>query len=331
MRYTAWSNPNRTAAWWLIVCSVLGLTALPAAGAYPERPIRLVMPSPAGGGTDTTWRRITPKLGEILGQQIVVDNRGGASGNIGAEIALQAPADGYTLLACIASHTINPLIMKKVPYDLYRDFAPVSLAVVVPNILVTNPSLPARDTRELIAFIKARPGQLQFASAGMGSMPHLMMELFVSMAGLKMIHVPYKGAAPAVTDVIAGHVPMIASNILSTLPHVKAGKLRAYGVTTAVRSAAAPDIPTLAEGGLPGYEAAQWFGLLALAGTPRDVIARVHQAVVRAIEDPAVKDAFVRDGAVPSPSPTPDAFRDFMQAETKKWAKVVKESGMRVD
>lgn len=313
---------------YMLGCCLLGLPAA-ASGAYPDHPIRMVMPSPPGGGTDTAWRMITPKLGEILGQQIVVDNRGGASGNIGAEIAARAAPDGYTVLACIASHAINPLIMKKVPYDLHRDFAPISLAVVVPNILVSNPSLPARNMRELVAFIKARPGQLQFASAGLGSMPHLMMQLFASMARLDMIHVPYKGAGPAVVDVIAGHVPMIASNILSTLPHVRAGKLRPYGVTTATRSPAAPDIPTIAEGGLTGYEAAQWFGLLAPAGTPQDIVAKLHQAVVRAVDDPALKQRFVQDGAVPAPSATPEAFRQFMQEETRKWSKVVKAAGMK--
>lgn len=314
-----------------IACAVLCCAIVPAVvhAAYPDHPIRLVMPSPPGGGTDTAWRMITPKLAEILGQQIVVDNRGGASGNIGAEIAARAAPDGYTLLACIASHTINPLVMKKVPYDLDRDFAPVSLAVVVPNILVSHPALPARSTRELIAFIKARPGQVQYASAGLGSTPHLMMLLFVNMAGLDMIHVPYKGAAPGLVDVIAGHVPVIASNILSTLPQVKSGKVRAYGVTSAQRSAAAPDIPTIAEGGLPGYEAVQWFGLLAPAGTPRDIVAKLHASVVRALQDPAVRQRFIDDGAQPLPSASPEAFRDYMHAETKKWAKVIKDAGMR--
>lgn len=312
----------------MIGCCALGLSSA-AFGAYPDHPIRMVMPSPPGGGTDTAWRMITPKLGELLGQQIVVDNRGGASGNIGAEIVAHAAPDGYTVLACIASHTINPLIMRKVPYDLYRDFAPVTLAVVVPNILVSNPSLPTRDIRELIAFIKARPGQVQYASAGLGSMPHLMMQLFASMASLEMIHVPYKGAGPGVVDVIAGHVPIIASNILSTLPHVRAGKLRAYGVTTASRSPAAPDIPTIAEGGLPGYEAAQWFGLLVPAGTPSAIVAKLHEAVGRAVADPGLKQRFAQEGAVAAPSATPEAFRQFMQAETSKWSRVIKAAGMR--
>ena len=320
---------SRRAVACALLCSALAPVA--ARAAYPDRPIRLVMPSPPGGGTDTAWRMITPKLAEILGQQIIIDNRGGAAGNIGAELAARAVPDGYTLLACIASHTINPLIMKKVSYDLDRDFAPVSLAVVVPNILVSHPTLPARSTRELIAFIKARPGQLQYASAGLGSTPHMMMQLFVNMAGLDMIHVPYKGAAPGLTDVIAGHVPMIASNILSTLPHVKNGKVRAYGVTSAQRSSAAPDIPTIAEGGLPGYEAVQWFGLLAPAGTPHDIVAKLHASVVRVLQDPAVRQRFVDDGAQPLPSASPEAFRSYMRAETKKWAKVIKDAGIQSD
>ncbi len=310
---------------------VLALAPAVACAAYPERPVRLIMPSPAGGGTDTAWRRITPKLSEVLGQQIVVDNRGGASGNIGAEMVAHATPDGYTLLACIASHAINPLIMKKVPYDLDRDFAPVTLAVVVPNILVSHPSLPAHNTRELVAYVKARPGQVQYASAGVGSAPHLMMELFANMAGLRMIHVPYKGAAPGLTDVIAGHVPMIASNILSTLPHVKGGRVRAYGVTSAKRSPAAPDIPTLAEGGLAGYEAVQWFGMLAPAGTPREIVMKLHGAVAQALNDPTVKQRFVDDGADAAPSASPEEFRAYIRAESKKWTKVVKEAGIRGD
>ena len=234
----------------LLLC--MTATASLAAG-YPDRPVRLIVPSPPGGGTDVSARMFTPKLGEVLGQQIVVDNRGGASGNIGAEAAARAAPDGYTLLAGIASLTSNPYVMKKVPFDLERDFAPISLTVVVPNVLISHPSLPAKTVKDLIAFAKARPGQLSYASAGVGSVPHLMMEFFTSMGGLKMVHVPYKGAGPALTDVIAGHVPLMAANILSTLPHVKAGRVRAYGVTSATRAPAAPDIPTIAEAGLPGY------------------------------------------------------------------------------
>ena len=301
------------------------------AAEYPERPIRLIVPSPPGGGTDSSTRMITPKLGEILGQQVVVDNRGGASGNLGAEIALQAPPDGYTLLAAIASHTSNPYVMKKVPYDLERDFVPISRTVTVPNVLISHPSLPAKNVKELIAFAKARPGQLQYASAGIGSMPHLMMAFFVSAAGLEMTHVPYKGAGPALGDVIAGHVPIMAANILSTLPHVKAQRVRAYGVTSAKRASAAPDIPTIAEAGVPGYEAVQWFGLLAPAGTPAPIVTKLHGAVVQALTDPAIRKRFIDGGADPTPSSSPEEFAALIRAELKKWSRVVKDAGIRAE
>src|SRR5688572_1477213 len=270
------------------IAGVLCITAVmsAAAAAYPEKPVRLVVPSVPGGGTDATMRILAPKLSEILGQQVIIDNRGGAAGNIGAEAVARAAPDGYTLLAVIASHTINPHLMSKVPFDIDRDFAPISLAVTLPNVLVSNPSLPVRSVKELIAFAKARPGQLQFASAGFGSNPHLMMELFTSMTGIKMVHVPYKGAGPAFTDVIAGHVHMMAGNILSALPHIRSGRIRAYGVTSAMRSNGAPEIPTIAEAGVPGYEAVQWFGLLAPAGTPREIVNRLHAAVVQCLSDP---------------------------------------------
>ena len=311
--------------------SALWLAALNsfAMAAYPDKPVRLVIPSVPGGGTDTTMRIIAPKLGEILGQQVILDNRGGAAGNIGAEVAARAAPDGYTLLAVIASHTINPHLMSKVPFDLERDFTPISLAVTLPNVLVSNPSLPVRTVKELIAFTKARPGQLQYASAGYGSNPHLMMELFTSMAGIKMLHVPYKGAGPAFTDVIAGHVHMMAGNILSALPHIRSRRIRAYGVTSATRSSGAPEIPTIAEAGVPGYEAVQWFGLLAPAGTPRDIINRLHSAVVQTLTDPVLSKRFVSDGADPRPSKSPEEFAAFMRAEHKKWGQVVRSAGIK--
>jgi len=312
----------------LLVTFLCGAAGALAAG-YPERPVRLIVPSPPGGGTDTSARMITPKLGEVLGQQIVIDNRGGASGNIGAEAASRAAPDGYTLLATIASHTSNPFLMKKVSFSLERDFAPVSLTVVVPNVLISHPSLPTRNLKELIAFARARPGQLNYASAGVGSIPHLMMELFIGMGRLKMVHVPYKGAGPGLSDVIAGHAPLMAANILSTLPHVRAGRVRAYGVTSARRAAAASDIPTIAEAGLPGYEAVQWFGLLAPAGTPREIISRLHAAVVRTLEDGTVKKRFTDGGADPRPSATPEAFGEFIRAESRKWEKVIKAAGIK--
>ena len=310
----------------LVVLAAIGASAL---AAYPEKPVRLVVPSVPGGGTDTTMRMIAPKLGELLGQQVVLENRGGAAGNIGAEVVARAAPDGYTLLAIIASHTINPHLMTKVPFDLERDFVPISLAVTLPNVLVSNPSLPVKTVKELIAFARARPGQLQYASAGYGSNPHLMMELFTSMAGVKMLHVAYKGAAPAFTDVIAGHVHMMAGNILNALPHIRSGRIRAYGVTSATRSTGAPEIPTIAEAGVPGYEAVQWFGLAAPAGTPRDVVTRLHAALVQSLSDPVLSKRFVSDGADPRPSKSPEEFAAFMRSEYRKWGQVVKSAGIK--
>ncbi len=300
-----------------------------AHAAYPDRPIRMIVPSTPGGGTDLAARMVAPKLSEYLGQQIVIDNRGGASGNIGAELGARAVPDGYTLTAAVASLTSNASLMKKVPFDIERDFTPIAMTVIVPNLLASHPSLPAANVKELIAHIKSRPGQMQFASAGVGSMPHLMMEFFVSSAGLKMIHVPYKGAGVALVDVIAGHVPVMAANILSTLPQVRAGKLRAYGVTSAKRSPGAPDIPTIAEAGLPGYDAVTWFGVLAPAGTPRDIVMRLHVNVARAVNDTGVRKRFIDDGADPSPSASPEAFATLIRGEVRKWAKVIKDAGIQ--
>jgi tripartite-type tricarboxylate transporter receptor subunit TctC len=312
-----------------LVCMVILMAAACATAAYPDRPIRMIVPSTPGGGTDLAARMVSPKLSEILGQQIVIDNRGGASGNIGAELGARAAPDGYTLTAAVASLTSNASLMKKVPFDIQRDFAPIAMTVIVPNLLVSHPSLPAQNVKELIVHIKSRPGQMQFASAGVGSMPHLMMEFFVSMAGVKMIHVPYKGAGPALVDTIAGHVPVMAANILSTLPHVKAGKLRAYGVTSAKRSPGAPDIPAIAEAGLPGYDAVTWFGVLAPAGTPRDIVMKLHAGVVRAVNDPSVRNRFISDGADPNPSRSPEEFATLISSETRKWAKVIKDAGIQ--
>jgi len=320
-------------AWRCITVSAVAVAAALAmqatAAEYPDHPVRLIVPSTPGGGTDLSSRMVVPKLAEYLGQQIVVDNRGGASGNIGAELAARAAPDGYTLLAAIASLTSNPALMKKVSYDLARDFAPVSMTVTVPNILISHPSLPAKSLKELIAFAKSRPGQLQYGSAGVGSMPHLMMELFLNMAGVRMIHVPYKGAGPMLVDVVAGHIPVTASNILSTLPLIKSGRVRAYGMTSSKRSSAAPDIPTIAEAGLPGYEAVTWFGLLAPAGTPREIVVKLHAGVARAMQDPALRKRFIDDGAEPTPSSSPEEFAALIRAEIAKWTKVIKAAGIQ--
>ena len=295
---------------------------------YPVRAVRLIVPSSPGGGTDITARIIAPKLGEYLGQQVVVENRPGAGTMIGGEVVARAAPDGYTLLMGISTLAINPAMYKKVPYDALKDFVPISQVVALPNILVTHPSLPVKSVKELIVFAKARPGQINFASAGVGTNPHLSMELFLSMAGLKMIHVPYKGSGQGVIDLLAGHVTVMTPSILTALNYVKNKRLRALGVTSAKRAGGAPDIPTIAEAGVPGYEAVQWFGVLAPAGTPRDIVARLHKEVVRTVQSPDIRQKLVNDGADPIGS-SPDEFARFIRSETTKWAKVAREIGIK--
>ena len=312
---------------------VLLIVALTGAGAaagqnYPVRPVRLVVPSSPGGGTDISARIIAPRLSEYLGQQVVVDNRPGAGTMIGGEVVARAAPDGYTLLMGISTLAINPAIYRKVPYDALRDFAPVSQAVALPNVLVAHPSLPVKTVKELIAFAKARPGQLNFASAGLGTSPHLSMELFLAMTKLKMVHVPYKGSGPGVVDLVAGHVPLMMPNMLSALPHIKTGRLRALGVTSARRAAGAPDIPTIAEAGVPVFEAVQWYGVLAPAGTPRAIVTRLHDQIVRVLQQPDIRQRFSTDGAEAVGS-SPEEFTAFIRAETAKWAQVIKDAGIR--
>ena len=313
-----------------VVLLIVALTGAASATAqnYPARPVRLIVPSSPGGGTDISARIIAPKLSEYLGQQVVVENRPGAGTMIGGEAAARSAPDGYTLLMGISTLAINPAIYRKVPYDALKDFAPISQAVALPNVLVAHPSLPVKTVRELVAFSKARPGQINFASAGLGTSPHLSMELFLSMTGLKMVHVPYKGSGPGVTDLVAGHVPLMMPNMLSALPHIKSGRLRALGVTSAKRASRASDIPTLAEAGVPGYEAVQWYGVLAPAGTPRAIITRLHAEVVRVLRQPDIKERFLSDGAEPVGS-SPEEFAAFIRAETAKWAQVIKDAGLR--
>ena len=310
------------------ICFAVSTAHALAQQGYPARPVRLIVPSSPGGGTDITARLIAPKLSEYLGQQVVVENRPGAGTMIGGEAVARAAPDGYTLLMGISTLAINPAIYRKVPYDALRDFVPVSQAVSLSNILVTHPSLPPRNVRELIAFARARPGQINYASAGVGTSPHLSMALFLSMTGLKMEHVPYKGSGPGVIDLVAGHVPVMMPNMLSALPHIKAGRLRAHGVTGVKRASGAPEIPTIAEAGVPGYEAVQWYGVLAPAGTSREIVAKLHGAVVRAVQNADVKARFLADGADPVGS-SPEEFAAYIRAETAKWAKVVKDAGIR--
>jgi tripartite-type tricarboxylate transporter receptor subunit TctC len=311
---------------------VAGLFMLPAAAPaadYPVRPVRIIVPNPPGGGPDISTRILTPMLAQQLGQQFVVDNRPGASGNIGAEAASRAAPDGYTLLAALGTLASNPAVMKHVPYDLERDFAPISLTVTVPLVLVGHTSLPPRTFGELVTFAKARPGQLTFASAGMGSISHLSMELLLSSAGIKMTHVPYKGIAQALLDLSSGEVYLSIINTLVAMRYVRDGRLKAFGVTSLKPTNAAPGVPTIAGSGVPGYEAAQWYGMLAPARTPPEIVYRLHGALVRSLEDPAVKKRFLADGAESTPSPTPDAFGKFISAEIVKWSKAAKGAGIK--
>ena len=296
---------------------------------YPAKPVRLIVPSSPGGGTDSTARIIAPKLTELLGQQVVVENRAGASTLIGQEVVARAAPDGYTLLMGNSSIIILPSIHKHVRVDPIREFAPVSMAVVLPQLLVSHPSLPAKDLKELIAFVKARPGQLDFAAGGIGGNPHMTMELFLHMAGLKVVYVPYKSGNAGFVDLLSGQVSLAMSSLLTAMPHVRTGRLRAYGVTSAKRASGLPDIPTIAEAGVPGYEAIQWFGVLAPAGTPRGIVTRLHGEMVRAVQDAEVSKRFINDGAEPTWSHSPEEFADRMRADMAKWAKVIKAAGIK--
>jgi tripartite-type tricarboxylate transporter receptor subunit TctC len=314
---------------YIITILLIGSSMLAHAQAnYPTRAVRVIVPSAPGGGTDISARIIAPQLTQFLGQQIIVENRAGAGTMIGGEAVARAAPDGYTLLMGISTLAINPAMYKKVPYDALKDFAPVSLAVSLSNVLVVHPSLPVRNVKEFIALVKPRPGQVNFASAGVGTSPHLSMELFLVMTGLKMLHVPYKGSGPGVTDLVAGHVPAMMPNMLSAQPHIKSGRLRALGVTGSKRAPGADDIPTIAEAGVPGYEAVQWYGLLAPAGTSRDIVTKLHAGVVRALQNPDVRQRLLNDGAEPVGN-SPEEFASYLRAETTKWAKVVQAAGIK--
>ena len=315
---------------YLLIISLLAAATLPAQAqtTYPTRAVRLIVPSSPGGGTDISARIIAPQLTQFLGQQVVVENRPGAGTMIGGEAVARAAPDGYTLLMGISTLAINPAMYKKVPYDALKDLAPISQAVSLSNVLVIHPSLPSRNLKEFIAFAKARPGQINFASAGVGTSPHLSMELFLVLAKLNMLHVPYKGSGPGVTDLLAGHVPVMMPNMLSAQPHIKSGRLRALGVTGTKRAPGAEDIPTIAEAGVAGYEAVQWYGVLAPAATPRDIITRLHTGVVRALQNPDVRQRLLNDGAEPVGS-SPAEFAEYLRNETVKWAQVIKAASIK--
>ncbi len=298
---------------------------------YPSKPIRLVVPFAAGGATDVLARLVGERLTASLGQQVVVDNRPGAGGNIGSDLVARAEPDGYTILmGAVGTHAINPSLYPKMPYDPVKDFAPVTLVASVPNVLVVNPEVPANSVQELIDLAKAKPGELNFASSGNGTSIHLSGELFKAMTGTDIVHVPYKGSGPAVTDLLGGQVQMMFDNMPSSLPHVKAGKLRALGVTSAKRSPALPEVPTIAEAGVPGYDATSWFGILAPAGTPEPVVTRLQGAIVQALGEPEMRQRMADLGAEPV-GDTPAEFGQFIAAEIAKWAKVVNDAGVKLE
>jgi len=309
----------------------LGLSAGAAlAQPYPAKPVRLVVPFVAGGPTDIEARQIGQKLGEALGQQVVIDNRGGANGNIGMEIAAKSPPDGYTLvIASVGTLTVNPHLYK-LPFDVLRDFAPITQTTQSPALLVVHPSLPVKTVKELLALARAQPGKLTFGSSGNGGLGHVCGEMFKQMAKIDIVHVPYKSAAPALTDIAGGHISLLFNNTIATVPFVKSGKLRALGVTSAKRTAALPEVPTLAEAGVPGYENYSWFGILVPVGTPREIVARLGDEVTKLLRAPDMREKMEAVGSEVVAS-TPEQFAAYLRSETDKYGRLVKAVGMRAD
>jgi len=315
----------------LLVVILLCAATYATAQQYPAKPIRIVVPFPAGGIADLFARVIGQKFSEAWGQPVVVDNRPGAGGNIGAEIVAKSPADGYTLvMGSIGTHSVNVSLFSKLAFDPVRDFAPVALVMEAEGLLVLHPSVPAKSVKELIALARARPGQVAYASAGHGTAGHLSGELFKSMAKVDMVHVPYKGNVPAITDLMAGQTSLLFATMPTVLPQVQAGRLKALAVTSSTRSPAAPELPTVAEAALPGYSVTNWIGLFAPAGSPRDIVSKLNGETIRIMQAPDIRKRLANEGAKFT-AKTPEEFGAFVRSEIAKWAKVVKEAGIRVD
>ena len=314
----------------LLLTPALALAQSTKPASFPIKPGRVVVGYPAGGPSDILARIVAQKLSEGTGQQFIVDNRPGASGMIGADLVAKAPPDGYTLLVVPATHAVNPSLYAKVPYDTLRDLTHVSLIAEAPFILVVHPSLPAKNVRELAALARTRPGQLNFAVASLGGLPHLAGELFNLMNNVKMVAIPYKGGAPATVDLLAGHVPIMFNSMLASMPHVKGGKLRALGITTLKRSAAVPEVPTIAEQGMAGFDVSGWYGALGPAGLPSDVLARLNSEIARGMRDVAVIKRLAGEG-VDAVTSTPDEFAARVKSEIEKWGKVVRASGVKAE
>lgn len=313
------------------ILMMLGLAAPAAhAQAWPSKPIRYVVPFPPAGATDILARIISEKISPVLGQQVVVENRAGAAGNVGMELVARSAPDGYTVIMATAAQSINDTLYTKLPFSLQRDFAAIALVAHVPNIMEVHPSVPAKTVKEFIALAKSRPGQINYASSGSGTSIHLSAELFKIMTGVDMLHVPYKGSGPALTDLMAGQVSVMFDNLPSSMAYIKSGRLRAIAVTTATRYAGLPEIPTVAESGVPGYQAVAWFGMMGPAALSRDVVTRLNTEINRAVRLPDVQERFAQQGAIPEPM-SPESFATFIGGEIAKWAKVVKASGAKVE
>ena len=309
----------------------LAASGLASGETYPAKPIHFIVPYPAGGPLDTVARLLGQKVSESVRQPVIVENKPGAGGNIGADLVAKSPPDGYTILmGAVATHAINPTLYAHIPYDPVKDFAPVTQVASTPNVLVVNPSLPVASVKEFIAYAKAHPDALNFGSGSTGSAGHLAGELFKAMAGVRMVHVPYKGAGPAMQDLIGGRIQLMFDNLASSLAQMRAGRVKALAVTTAKRSALAPELPTIAESGLPGFDISTWFGVFAPGGTPRDIVERLHAEFVKALADPAVRETMLKLGAEPVGN-TPAEFAAYIQSEAGKYAEVVRASGARVD
>jgi tripartite-type tricarboxylate transporter receptor subunit TctC len=296
---------------------------------YPTKSVRLIVSSSPGGGTDTTARIVSPKLTELLGHQVVVENRPGAATMLGAEYVVRSTADGYTLLIAPSTLVIVPSLYRKMRFDPIKDFAPITKVISIPQMLVSHPSVPAKTLKELMALARAKPGQLDYGAGAYGGHGHMSMALFLVMTGLNINHIPYKSGNAGVVETLSGEVPIMMGNVLTLQPHMRAGRLRAYGVTSARRAAALADIPTIAEAGVAGYDSSQWFGILAPANTPRDIVNRLHRDLGRVLGDGEIKRRFALDGGEPAWSASPEEFHAFLRADLAKWAKVVKETGMK--
>jgi len=302
-----------------------------SAQAYPGKPVRWIVPFPPGGGTDTISRTLAQKLTEVWGQQVIADNRPGSGGTIGLAVAAKLPADGYSLvLGQLANVAIAPALYAKLPYDPVKDFTPITLALTSPLIFVAHPAVPAKNVKELIAVARAKPDAITFGSPGNGTTGHLATEIIKSTGKVKMVHIPYKGAAPAFTGLLGGEIAVYMSSIQPALPMLKAGRVRALGVTSAKRMPTLPDVPTIAESGLPGYEVTNWYGVMAPAGLPKDLLAKVHGDLVKVMKQPDVQQRFAAEGGDATPN-TPEQFATFIREEITKWGKAVRDSGAKVD